>query len=55
MDIGNNTLVGIIPAEIGKMSKLERIDAQANRFTGTLPSEMNRMDPNINLNLTGNL
>jgi hypothetical protein len=37
------------------MSHLHRIDAQRNRLTGTLPSQMNRMNPNLELNVTGNL
>lgn len=55
LDIGNNTLGGEIPKEIGKLGKLQRIDAHGNGFTGTIPSEMNRMDPNLHLNLTDNL
>jgi hypothetical protein len=55
LDIGNNIFHGTIPPVIGKMTKLERIDAQSNRLNGTLPIEMNRMYHDIQLNLTNNL
>jgi hypothetical protein len=47
--------VGTIPVEIGAMTKLTRLDAQGNFLSGTLPDEMNKMNQNLELNLTNNL
>jgi hypothetical protein len=55
LDLGHNNLNGTLSSLLGKMTKLERIDAQANRLEGPLPHEMNRMYPDIQLNLTNNL
>jgi Leucine-rich repeat (LRR) protein len=55
LDISSNSLTGTIPTVIGKMTKLERFDAQNNFLEGSLPVEMNRMYPDIQLNLTNNL
>jgi hypothetical protein len=55
LDIGNNELSGKVPAEIGKLSRLARLQATGNKFTGTLPTEINAMNPEVQLNFTNNL
>lgn len=55
MDVSSNSLVGTIPTEIGLMSSLQSIQLQNNFISGLFPTEMARLDPNLALNLTGNL
>ena len=55
LDIAYNDLEGAVPPEIGTMSKLKRLDAMGNRLAGSLPDEMNQMNPNLELNFTNNL
>jgi len=54
-DVANNSFAGPLPISIGKLTNLKRFHAEKNRFTGTLPASMNRMNPILDLNLTGNL
>jgi Leucine-rich repeat (LRR) protein len=55
IDFSYNELTGTIPREIAKCSHLERVNLQSNWIRGTLPSEMSRMNPNLELNFTNNL
>jgi Leucine-rich repeat (LRR) protein len=55
LDIGYNKFNGTISPVIGKLTQLQRLYAQGNFLSGTLPPEMNRMNPDIHLNLTNNL
>ncbi|KAL3924802.1 MAG: hypothetical protein SGILL_000812, partial [Bacillariaceae sp.] len=55
LDLGDNALEGTIPSTIGKMTVLEQFHIQNNKLDGTLPVEMNRMQPDVKLNLTSNL
>ena len=54
LDLGANRLTGTIPSTVGKMTKLELLDVHGNQLTGRLPPEMNRMYPDVQLNLTDN-
>ena len=55
LDIGQNAFTGSLPDGIGQMTNLQRFSAPQNRFIGKFPPDMNRMKPNLDLNLTGNL
>lgn len=55
LDLGANSLSGSIPTTLGKMTRLEGLDVHGNQLTGKLPIEMNRMHPDVRLNLTDNL
>jgi Leucine-rich repeat (LRR) protein len=55
LDLGSNNLVGSLPSALGKMTMLEMLDVHGNQLTGRLPPEMNRMYPDVELNLTDNL
>ena len=41
--IFGNYLAGTLPKELGKLKKLERIDAYANHLEGTIPSELAKL------------
>lgn len=55
LEIGVNELSGPIPSEIGGLVYLQKFAAEGNELTGTVPAEMSRMNPNLDLNLTDNL
>ena len=55
LDLGCNNLVGSLPSALGKMTILEILDVHGNQLTGRVPPEMNRMYPDVQLNLTDNL
>jgi hypothetical protein len=62
LDLYSNSLVGEIPAEIGKMKQLHQLQLQHNRLSGTLPPRLLHPDTfplllvlhlQLNRNLTG--
>jgi Leucine-rich repeat (LRR) protein len=40
----NNNINGLIPAEIGKLTKLKTLDLSSNHFSGEIPSSAGHLE-----------
>jgi len=40
----NNNINGLIPAEIGKLTKLKTLDLSSNHFSGEIPSTVGHLE-----------
>jgi len=40
----NNNINGLIPAEIGKLTKLKTLDLSSNHFSGEIPSSVGHLE-----------
>ena len=43
LSLSRNNLTGSIPAEIGKLTHIEKIDLHRNKLTGSIPSEIGKL------------
>nr|GEU90302.1 MDIS1-interacting receptor like kinase 2-like [Tanacetum cinerariifolium] len=53
-ELSKNYLSGIIPSEIGRLSKLVYLDLSSNQFTGKIPPEIGQMRNLVTLHLNRN-
>ena len=54
MSLGANRLTGTIPAELGKLTNLDRLSLSGNGLTGTIPAELGKLTNLDELWLPGN-
>ncbi|KAL2339450.1 hypothetical protein Fmac_007390 [Flemingia macrophylla] len=54
LDVSNNSLEGVLPSEIGRMSELKLLNLARNGFSGQLPNELNKLTYLEYLDLSNN-
>ncbi|MCB0278035.1 MAG: hypothetical protein KDD94_00930, partial [Calditrichaeota bacterium] len=54
LNVSNNDLSGLIPAEIANLSNLVSLNLSSNNLTGSIPVEIATMDKLVKLNLSHN-